>query len=106
VGDERAAVSAGVGLTAIGAVCSNRAESGVCHAYMYTPVVSSGLEPAPAASQWARRPMPCACTPGSAWPPTRVLMPMTWPWRFVSGPPELPGLIGTSVWIASNRVGP
>jgi hypothetical protein len=32
VGDERAAVSAGVGLTTIGAVCSNRPESGVCHA--------------------------------------------------------------------------
>jgi hypothetical protein len=55
VGDERAAVSAGVGSTTIGAVWSNLAESGVCHAYMYTPVVSLGLEPAPAASERARR---------------------------------------------------
>jgi len=28
-----------------------------------------------------------------------VLMPMTSPWMFTSGPPELPGLIGASVWI-------
>ncbi len=30
-----------------------------------------------------------------------VLMPMTSPRRFRSGPPELPGLIAASVWIIS-----
>ena len=28
------------------------------------------------------------------------LMPMTWPFMSSSGPPELPGLIAASVWIA------
>ena len=36
-------------------------------------------------------------------PATSVLMPMTWPSRSTSGPPELPGLIGASVWTTSNR---
>ena len=31
-----------------------------------------------------------------------ALMPTTSPLRFTSGPPELPGLIAASVWIASN----
>ena len=30
-------------------------------------------------------------------------MPMTWPRAFTSGPPELPGLIGASVWMASKN---
>ena len=30
-------------------------------------------------------------------------IPMTWPRAFTSGPPELPGLIGASVWIASKK---
>ena len=37
-------------------------------------------------------------------PPLTVAMaeltPMTSPWRLTSGPPELPGLIAASVWIA------
>src|SRR2546425_2764473 len=32
-----------------------------------------------------------------------VLMPTTWPHRSTSGPPELPGLIGASVWIRSEE---
>ncbi len=32
------------------------------------------------------------------------LMPMTWPSMLTSAPPELPGLIGASVWIASITV--
>ena len=39
--------------------------------------------------------------PGSATPATMVLMPTTWPARFTSGPPLLPGLIEASVWIRS-----
>ena len=31
--------------------------------------------------------------------------PMTWPRALTSGPPELPGLIGASVWIASKKTG-
>jgi hypothetical protein len=30
---------------------------------------------------------------------TAVLMPTTWPARFRSGPPELPGLMAASVWM-------
>ena len=29
--------------------------------------------------------------------------PMTWPCALTSGPPELPGLIGASVWMASKN---
>ena len=40
-----------------------------------------------------------------AWTPpplaaTAVLMPITWPAAFTSGPPELPELIAASVWIS------
>src|SRR5581483_4359657 len=35
-----------------------------------------------------------------------VLMPMTSPCQFMSGPPELPGLMAASVWIASSMRGP
>ena len=31
----------------------------------------------------------------------RVLIPMTWPELFKSGPPEFPGLMAASVWISS-----
>jgi hypothetical protein len=55
VGDQRAAVSAGVGLTTIGAASSNRAESGVCHAYRYTQVGHRDWNLLEAASEWARR---------------------------------------------------
>ena len=36
-------------------------------------------------------------------PPVAIweLIPITWPAASNSGPPELPGLIGASVWIAS-----
>jgi hypothetical protein len=50
--------------------------------------------------------MPCAATPGSACPATSVLMPTTRPARSISGPPELPGLIGALVWMALNKNGP
>ena len=33
------------------------------------------------------------------WEKIAVLMPMTSPRRFKSGPPELPGLIEASVWM-------
>ena len=33
-------------------------------------------------------------------------MPTTWLFKLASGPPELPGLMGASAWIASNRNGP
>ena len=33
-----------------------------------------------------------------------VLTPMTWPRAFRSGPPELPGLIGASVWMTWSIV--
>ena len=34
-------------------------------------------------------------------PPVEIceLIPITLPWALISGPPELPGLIGASVWI-------
>jgi len=35
-----------------------------------------------------------------------VLMPMTFPSMFSSGPPELPGLIDASVWMKSVNVRP
>ena len=35
---------------------------------------------------------------------TAVLMPMTWPELFTSGPPELPGLMAASVWIRLRSV--
>jgi hypothetical protein len=35
-----------------------------------------------------------------------ALMPMTWPLRFSSGPPELPGLMAASVWIAPSMAAP
>jgi hypothetical protein len=35
-----------------------------------------------------------------------VLMPMTSPWELSSGPPELPGLMAASVWMASSMGAP
>jgi len=35
-----------------------------------------------------------------------VLMPMTSPREFSSGPPELPGLMAASVWMASSMGAP
>ena len=34
---------------------------------------------------------------------TAVLMPITSPHRFRSGPPELPGLMDASVWMSGSR---
>jgi hypothetical protein len=41
-------------------------------------------------------------------PPVRIceLTPTTWPAALSSGPPELPGLMGASVWIASSIPNP
>ena len=42
--------------------------------------------------------------PTEPWPPPVaiwLLMPITWPRAFSSGPPELPGLIEASVWMTS-----
>jgi hypothetical protein len=50
------------------------------------------------------RPMLPPSPPVSGSPPSvsmAALIPITWAWAFTSGPPELPGLIGASVWIAS-----
>jgi hypothetical protein len=33
-----------------------------------------------------------------------VVMPTTWPAPLISGPPELPGLMAASVWMASSSV--
>ena len=38
-------------------------------------------------------------TPCEPWIPA-VFMPTTCPWLFSRGPPELPGLMGASVWMA------
>ena len=38
---------------------------------------------------------PMFCAPGT----TAVVIPTTSPHRLSSGPPELPGLIGVSIWI-------
>jgi len=49
-------------------------------------------------------PMLPPSAPVSGSPPSvsmAALTPMTCAWAFTSGPPELPGLIGASVWIAS-----
>ena len=32
-------------------------------------------------------------------PSLAVVIPTTWPYSLISGPPELPGLMDTSVWI-------
>ena len=37
------------------------------------------------------------------WPPPRVLMPITYPFRSTSGPPLLPGLIGVSICIQLEK---
>ena len=46
------------------------------------------------------KPMPCPLLE------TAVFMPITWPLASASGPPELPGLIGASVWIRPARRSP
>ena len=33
------------------------------------------------------------------------VIPITCPWIFTSGPPEFPGLIAVSVWIACVEIG-
>jgi hypothetical protein len=50
------------------------------------------------------RPMLPPWTPIAGSPPRvsiAAVTPITWACPFTSGPPELPGLIGASVWIAS-----
>ena len=50
------------------------------------------------------RPMLPPWTPIAGSPPSvsiAAVTPITWACPFTSGPPELPGLIGASVWIAS-----
>ena len=37
---------------------------------------------------------------------TMVLIPITWPWRFTSAPPEFPGLIAQSVWMRFSYTRP
>lgn len=44
------------------------------------------------------KPRPCPL------PEVAVLIPMTWPAAFTSGPPEFPALIAASVWTRSFRV--
>ena len=67
------------------------------------PYCTRSLMTALAALMGMAKPMPALC-------PTelriRVLMPMTSPWEFNSGPPELPGLMGASVWMASSMMAP
>ena len=45
--------------------------------------------------RWCRPRSPVAGHPGDG-----ELTPMTWPVESTSGPPELPGLIAASVWMA------
>ena len=52
------------------------------------------------------RPTEPACPPVVFVDAMAELMPMTWPAESSSGPPELPGLIAASVWIASMNAFP
>ena len=65
----------------------------------------------PSMSRWATNTTvslgmakPRPMLPPAKIPPLRieVFMPITRPWRSASGPPELPGLIGASVWIMAT----
>ncbi|MNC98753.1 hypothetical protein D3C83_168110 [compost metagenome] len=47
---------------------------------------------------------PTPMLPLLPWVAIALLMPMTSPFMLTSAPPELPGLIGASVWMASPIV--
>ena len=58
----------------------------------------------PGGPSWTRSAKPMPTLPSEPSPPVSIceLTPITWPSALSSGPPELPGLIAASVWIASS----
>ena len=63
------------------------------------PSVTRSLSTAFAVLIGMAKPMPALCPTLEA---IMVLMPITSPCKFSSGPPELPGLMAASVWMASS----
>ena len=67
------------------------------------PNVTRSLSTAFAVLIGMAKPMPALCPTLEA---IIVLIPITSPCQFISGPPELPGLMAASVWMASSMVMP
>ena len=67
------------------------------------PSVTRSLSTALAVLMGMAKPMPEFC---AALPMIMVLMPITSPRESSSGPPELPGLMAASVWMASSMKAP
>ena len=67
------------------------------------PSVTRSLTTALAVLMGMAKPMPALCPTLEA---IMVLMPITSPCQLRSGPPELPGLMAASVWMASSMTSP